>query len=135
MHFQLPNICFQRVIVTALDNGGIVHKQSGVQDLTQKPNPDPVDMVSSEDFVCEMKCEISRRNVQTLSSTLNAQSKVAQFCLIAWYKHFYTHPGFVFWLVFYILVCFRYRLLAESWPSLRISQLKSMQKMLTMNLQ
>ncbi|XP_057452489.1 G2/mitotic-specific cyclin S13-7-like isoform X2 [Lotus japonicus] len=67
----------KRVIVTTLDNGGIVHKQSGVQDLTQKPNPDPVDMVSSDDFVCEMKCEISRRNVQTLSSTLNAQSKAA----------------------------------------------------------
>ncbi|XP_057452490.1 G2/mitotic-specific cyclin S13-7-like isoform X3 [Lotus japonicus] len=37
----------KRVIVTTLDNGGIVHKQSGVQDLTQKPNPDPVDMAAS----------------------------------------------------------------------------------------
>lgn len=87
--FQWPYVCFQNLIVPALDNAAIVHQEHGAEDSTHKPNPEPVDMVNFEaedsaNFVCERGSrERSRRNVKTLTSEIIAQSKVIQFCLQA----------------------------------------------------
>ncbi|XP_061364833.1 G2/mitotic-specific cyclin S13-7-like [Gastrolobium bilobum] len=83
---QAPAQGKKKVIVPVLDNKAIAYE--GVEDLTHKPNPEPVDVVSSEagekiDFVLERKSrERSSKKVKSLTSQIITQSKAACGILI-----------------------------------------------------
>ncbi|RDX95611.1 hypothetical protein CR513_21858, partial [Mucuna pruriens] len=84
---ELQNLV-QNLGVPALDNKANVYQEHSAEDLSHMPNPEPVDMVSSEvvervKFVCERKSkERSCRNVKTLTAEITAQSKEACGVLI-----------------------------------------------------
>lgn len=102
IHFQVPVVYFQNVIV---------HLEHGAEDLTHKPNVEPVEMLSFEsgetaDFVCERDSRKKpRRNVKTQTSEITAPNKVIQLSTACTVMdlHYFLYPHVFFLVVFYIM--------------------------------